>query len=101
MPKYIVIHPMRRRTLEGMLKVSPEKNVVLKTLKSYCSDDADWIRSWAVPEQEKLYCEWNAKDSDSIREVFDKSRAIVIEAIYEMEIIEGEDYSKEKWLEVY
>ena len=99
MPKYIVIHPIRKRTLEGMLKLPSEKNVLLRNLKSDCTDDADWVRSWAVPEQEKLYCEWNAKDPESIREIFDKLEGseVEIEAIYEMHVLEAEDY-KEKVL---
>ncbi|TFG04597.1 MAG: DUF4242 domain-containing protein [Promethearchaeota archaeon] len=101
MPKYIVIHPMKRRALEGILKLAPEKNVVFKTLKSNCSEDADWIRSWIVPEQEKLYCEWNAKDPESIHEVFEKSGGVVIEAIHEMHVVEGKDFSKEMEIEAY
>ena len=101
MPKYIVIHTIRKRALEGMLKLPSEKNVMLKNLKSDCTSDADWMRSWAVPEQERLYCEWNAKDPESIRKIFEKSEGgtgIEIEAIYEMQILEGEDF-KEKVIE--
>ncbi len=97
MPKYIVIHPFRKRSLEAMLKLPTEKNVLLKKLKANCTSDADWIRSWGVPEQEKLYCEWNAKDPESIRNVFEKIGGIEIEAIYEMQVIEGETF-KEKVL---
>ena len=96
MPKYIVIHPFKKRALEGMLKVPPENNVLLKKLKADCTEDADWIRSWAVPEEEKLYCEWNAKDPQSIRDVFEKGGGTtVIEAIYEMQVIEGEQFKEE------
>ena len=97
MPKYIVIHPIKKRSLEGMLKLPSEKNVLLRNLKSDCTDDADWVRSWAVPEQEKLYCEWNAKDAESIRKIFEKGEGgtgIEIEAIYEMQILEGEDFEE-------
>ena len=95
MPKYIVIHQFKKRALKGMLNIPPEKNVMLKQLKANCTDDADWVRSWAVPEQEKLYCEWDAKDPESIRKVFEKGSSPDIEAIYEMQIIEGEDFKKE------
>ena len=94
MPKYIVIHPFKKRALKGMLSLPPEKNVMLQKLKTDCTDNADWIRSWAVPEQDKLYCEWDAKDPQSIRDVFEKSGGTEIEAIYEMHIIEGEDFKK-------
>jgi hypothetical protein len=95
MLKYIVIHPFKKRALKGMLSLPSEKNVLLKRLKADSTDDADWVRSWAVPEQEKLYCEWNAKDPQSIRDVFEKGGgATIIEAIYEMHIIEGEDFKE-------
>lgn len=99
MPKYIVIHPYKKRSLKGMLNLPPEKNVLLKNLKSNCTDDADWVRSWAVPEQEKLYCQWDAKDPESIRNIFEEGGGgVEIEAIYEMQILEGEDF-KEKVIE--
>ena len=92
-PKYIVIHPFKKRALEGMLSLPSEKNVLLKKLKADCTDDADWLRSWAIPELEKLYCEWDAKDIESIRNVFEKGGgATVIEAIYEMQVLEGAEF---------
>ena len=95
MPKYIVIHPFKKRSLEAMLNFPPEKNVLFKKLKSNCTDDADWVRSWGVPEQEKLYCEWDAKDPESIRDIFEKGGGgIVIEAIYEMQVVEDEDFKE-------
>ncbi len=93
MPKYIVIHPYKERSLKAMIDFPPEKNVIFKTLKSNCTSDADWVRSWAVLEQEKLYCEWNAKDPESIRAVFEKIGGNVpIESIDELHVIEGDDY---------
>ena len=95
-PKYVVIHPFKKRSLKAMLNLPVEKNILLKKLKSNCTDDADWVRSWAVPEQEKLYCEWNAKDPESIRNIFEKGGGgVEIEAIYEMQIIEGEDFKEQ------
>jgi len=93
MTKYIVIHPYKKRSLKAMIDFPPEKNVLFKNLKSNCTSDADWLSSWAVPEQEKLYCEWNAKDPDSIRKVFEKLGGTTpIERIDEMHIIEANDF---------
>ncbi|MFX0043342.1 MAG: nickel-binding protein [Candidatus Hodarchaeota archaeon] len=92
MPKYFVIHPFSKRAIEAMVKLPPDKNKMLKDLKANCNADADWIRSWAVPEQEKFYCEWNAKSPEAIRELFDKLGGTVIEAIYQMEVIDAEDF---------
>ncbi|MHA2181376.1 MAG: nickel-binding protein [Promethearchaeota archaeon] len=96
MPKYIAIHPITKSVIKSMVNLPPEKNQMFKQLKANCTEDADWIRSWAVPEQEKFYCEWDAKDSESVRKMLEGG-AIEIEAIYEMHILEGEDY-KEKVL---
>ena len=92
MPKYIVIHPIKKNVIEAMVKLPPEKNQLLKKLKANCTSETDWVRSWAVPEQEKFYCEWNAKDPESIREIFDKLGGIEIEAIYEIKVLEGEAF---------
>ncbi|MFX1418090.1 MAG: nickel-binding protein [Promethearchaeota archaeon] len=99
MPKYFVIHPITKRIIKGLVNLTPEKNQLFKQLKASCTDDADWVRSWAVADQEKLYCEWDAKNPEAIREIFDKLEGadIEIESIYEMHVLEGEDY-KEKVL---
>ena len=90
MTKYIVTHPTNKRSLETMIKMPIEKNVLFKNLKSNCTSDADWVRSWLVPEQEKLYCEWNAKDPESIRNIFERLGGTTpIESIDEMHIVEA------------
>ena len=99
MPKYCVIHPIKKNVIEAMVNLPPEKNQMFKQLKENCTEDADWIRSWAVPEQDKFYCEWNAKDPESIRKMFEGG-GIEIEAIYEMHVVEGEDYKKKVLAEV-
>ena len=93
MTKYFVIHPIKKSVINAMVNLPPEKNKMFKDLKANCTDDANWLRSWAVPEQEKLYCEWDAKDPESIREIFDKLEGDTeIEAIYELHVLEGADY---------
>ncbi|MFX1312581.1 MAG: nickel-binding protein [Promethearchaeota archaeon] len=92
MPKYFVIHPFDKKVQEAMVSLPPEKNQLLKQLKANCTDDADWVRSWAVPELEKFYCEWDAKSPEAIREIFDKIGGTAIDAIYEMHVLEGEAY---------
>ena len=94
MPKYFVIHPFDKNLQEEIINLPPEENKLMQDLKANCTDDADWIRSWAVPEQEKFYCEWDAKNPEAIREVFDKIGGTAIEAIYELHVLEAEDYQK-------
>jgi hypothetical protein len=93
MPKYFVIHPIKKSVIEAMVNLPPDKNKMFRELKAKCTDDADWIRSWAVPEQEKFYCEWNAKNPEAIRKMFEEG-GIEIEAIYEMHVLEGENYKE-------
>ncbi|MFB0514501.1 MAG: nickel-binding protein, partial [Candidatus Bathyarchaeia archaeon] len=56
-------------------------------IRSHCSFDAYWVRTWVVLDQEKQYCEWDAKDAEPIRKVFEKvpEIAATVEAIYQME----------------
>ncbi|NVM36113.1 MAG: hypothetical protein HWN81_10995 [Candidatus Lokiarchaeota archaeon] len=42
------------------------------------------MRSWNVPEKERVYCEWNAKDVESIQKVLDTAEWLETEGIYEM-----------------
>jgi hypothetical protein len=92
MPKYIAIHPLPKNVQEAMVNLPPEKNQMFKDLKARCTEDANWIRSWAVPDQGKLYCEWDAEDPDAIREIL--GGGIEIEAIYEMHVLEGKHYEE-------
>ena len=92
MPKFLVIHPSPRKMMEATLKMPPEENKLFIELRSHCSPDAYWIRSWNVPEKEKVFCEWNAKDAESIRNVVEKAKWLETEGIYEMEIVEAESF---------
>ena len=96
MPLYFVIHPSNKRVIKALVNLPPEKNQLFKQLKANCTSDADWVRTWAVPDQEKIYCEWDAKNPEAIHEVFDKLEGseVEIEAIYEMHILEGEDFKE-------
>ena len=99
MPKFLVIHPMPRKIMETMGEMPPEENKQVIELRSHCSIDAYWVRSWGVPELEKLFCEWEAKDVESIKEILDKAEWLATEGIYEMNIIEAEEY-REKLPEI-
>jgi len=97
-PKFIVIHTMPKEVLKGILTTPPEEMADSIELRTFCSFDAYWVRSWYVLEQEKVYCEWDAKEAESIRKVFKKVPIIeaTIDAIYEMRIIDAEDFRKKE-----
>ena len=52
------------------------------------------MRTWVVLEHEKQYCEWDTKDAEPIRKVFEKvpEIAATVEAIYQMEIRDAEEF---------
>lgn len=91
-PKFIVIHTAPELALKEMLATPSGQNVLAIELRKLCTFDAYWVRAWAVLEQQKLYCEWDAKDAQSIRRVFEKAPQpqFLIEAIYEMRVIDAE-----------
>lgn len=66
MAKFLVVHPVGKElTLEAATPVG-------KAAKANSTVDAYWVKSWYAREQGKLYCEWDAKDAASIRQVIDK-----------------------------
>ena len=93
MPKFIVVHSVPRDALEKMAEIPPEENKMIINLRKVCNYDAYWIRTWAVLDHEKLYCEWNAKDAESIRKIWDENvKGIGIDSIAEMQVVDGEDF---------
>ncbi|NIO18963.1 DUF4242 domain-containing protein [bacterium] len=88
MAKFLAVHPVGKDlTLEAGTPIG-------KAVKASLTVDAYWIRSWYVREEGKLYCEWDAKDAESIRQVIAKAAPeFPIEGIYEMEfMVHSEDF---------
>jgi len=66
MAKFLVVHPVGKKlTLEAATPVG-------KAAKANSTVNAYWIKSWYAREEGKLYCEWDAKDAESIRQVIKK-----------------------------
>jgi len=69
-----------------------------KAIKANSTTDAYWIRSWYAPEEGKFYCEWDAKDADSVRGVVEKATSqsgiqFPLEGVYALPLmVFGEDY---------
>ena len=68
-----------------------------KAAKANHTIDAYWIRSWYVQEEGKLYCEYDAKDIESIRQVLAKAAKVAgelpTEGIYKINMtINSEDF---------
>jgi hypothetical protein len=88
MTKYLVIHPVGKElTLETGAPIG-------KAIKDGLTADAYWTKSEYVREQGKLYCHWDAKDVESIRQVLAKTAPdLPTEGPFEIELtVQSEDY---------
>jgi len=94
MAKFLVVHPVGKElTLEAATPVG-------KAAKANSTVDAYWVKSWYAREQGKLYCEWDAKDAASIRQVLEKvvkdlGSEFPTEGIYKLEnefIVSSENF---------
>jgi len=80
MAKFLLVHPVGKElTLEAATPVA-------KAVKANSTVDPYWVRSWYAREEGKLYCEWDAKDAESIRQVSAKAAPdMPIEGVYELD----------------
>ncbi len=88
MPKFILIHtPGKELTMEIAEPFA-------KAIKAHHTTDAYWVRSWYVREEGRLYCEWDAKNPESMREVIAKiAPDFANDEIYELEYtVNSEDF---------
>ena len=88
MAKFLVVHPVGKEiTLEAMKPGST-------ALKAALTADAYWVKTLYVREEGKAYCEWDAKDAESIRKLLDKAAPeLPTEGIYEIEMmVNSEDF---------
>jgi len=88
MAKFLVVHPVGKElTLE---KATP----VGKAVKAGSTVDAYWVRSWYAREEGKFYCEWDAKDAESVRQVLTKAAPdFPTEGVYKIEMmVSSEDF---------
>lgn len=90
MAKFLAVHPVGRElTLEAGTPVA-------KAVKANSTVDAYWVRSWYAREEGKLYCEWDGKDAESIRQVLVKAvPEFPVEGIYRLDrefILNSEDF---------
>jgi hypothetical protein len=91
MAKFLLVHP-----LEGPF--DPEVGTPMaKAVKACCNADAYWIRSSIVPGASKMYCEWEAKDSQAVLDAVAAAARITpqlpVEGIYEIAMqVSGEEF---------
>ena len=91
MAKFLVVHPL------GKEVTAEVATPFAKALKANHTVDAYWIGSRYAREEGKLYCEFDAKDAESIRQVLAKANKIAgelpTEGIYKLELmVSSEDF---------
>jgi hypothetical protein len=94
MAKFLVVHPVGTQDVPKFVETATP---YAKAVKANATLDAYWIRSWYVPEEGKLYCEFDAKDAGSIRNALDAaakaSFEVPIEGIYPIAMtVNSEDF---------
>jgi hypothetical protein len=90
MGKFLAVHTLPMpTTLE-------EAAPIAKAVKANSGADAYWVGSWLqLNEQGKvtrLFCEWDAKDTESIRMIFRKIPQLPVDGVYPMAKVHGEAY---------
>jgi hypothetical protein len=94
MPRFLCVHPVGTQAVDKFVEAATP---FAKAGKANLTTDAYWIKSWYVPEEGKLYCEWDGKDAASIRRVIDAaakaSFELPVEGIYEIAMmVNSEDF---------
>jgi hypothetical protein len=80
MAKFLVVHPVGKTlTVEAATPIA-------KAIKANHTVDAYWVKSVYAREEGKLYCEWDAKDAESISKVIGKAApGFPTEGIYKLD----------------
>jgi hypothetical protein len=90
MGKFLAIH-----TLPSPTTVE-EATPIAKAVKANVSTDAYWVGSWLQLNEQgkitKLFCEWDAKDIESVRKALSKIPQLPAEGIYPMAKVDAEAY---------
>jgi hypothetical protein len=88
MAKFMAVHPVgKEMTLETGAPMA-------KAIKAHATADAYWVRSVYLPEEGKMYCEWDAKNAETIRQVLAKAAPeLPTEGIYLIDLkLDSEDF---------
>jgi hypothetical protein len=90
MGKFLAVHTLSSPT------TTEQAAPIAKAVKAGSSADAYWVGSWLQMNEQgkitKLFCEWNAKDGESIRRVLAKIPQLPTDGIYSMGKVDAEAY---------
>ena len=90
MAKFLAIHTLPTPATHE------EAAVLGKKARAKMTVDAYWVKSWAQLNNDgkivRIFCEWNAKDVDAIREVMAQLPEFPLDGIYPMMIVDSEEF---------
>lgn len=81
MTRFIVIHRLPGAATQD------EVIAVGQAVTARLSDNAQWLNSWLIPDDDRLLCEWEASSEEAIRAALEGVEMFPIEAIYPVERI--------------
>ncbi len=82
MTRFIVIHGLPATVTQDEV-IAAGKRVIAQL-----SDDARWLDSWLVPDDDHLICEWEASGEDAIQAALKGVDLFPLQAIYPTERID-------------
>jgi len=82
MARFIVVHKLPAMVTQD--QVREEAKAIINALP----DDVEWLRSWAVYESDRLFCEWEAPEEGAVRAALKGTKFFPIEAIHPVEPID-------------
>ena len=90
MGKFLAVHTLPSPT------TTEQAAPIAKAVKAGSSADAYWVGSWLQMNEQgkitKLFCEWDAKDAESIRKILANIPQLPTDGIYPMGKVDAEAY---------
>lgn len=82
MNRFIVIH--------GLPGTATQDEVIAagQGVMARLTDDARWLNSWLIPDDDRLLCEWEASGEEAIQAALKGVELFPVEAIYPAERID-------------
>ena len=79
MARFIVVHtPMTELTQDQIVDG-------IRAMVASLEPETEWISSWYAPEENKMFCEWEATNEEAIRaSIGERLKLNPIETIYEV-----------------
>ncbi|MDH4208463.1 MAG: DUF4242 domain-containing protein [Anaerolineae bacterium] len=89
MPRYLVIHSTAGLTDQE------EAVAGARRLARSLPPESKWLNSWLALEKAKMFCEWEAPDTDTLLDALEPvMESTPVEAIYEVAVVDPAWYKE-------